>query len=657
MTDLWGFLLQTLTASGAAALLLVVKALFRDKLSPRWQFAAWSVLGLALLLPAGLGGRYALFNWPLLVEAAKTVLTGEYTLTRVLAPIPLPRLTLPGSAAEWLYAVYVAGVVCFLLRYLISYLRLRLALRRGTPAGEARLARIGAVAQRYGLAPCRAVEVPGLKTAFICGVLRPVLALPAGAETDDKVILHELLHRKHRDAAWGLVICFFRCLHWCNPLLWYCADRAGNDLEARCDQRVLELLEGEERRDYGRILLSMADEKYARVPGTSAMANGGRNIGRRVEAIARFKRYPAGMALASVCMILLLAAPLLLGTRAKAVYDGGRLDDAVEIPLAMASARLLRCTTPAGALDAYAKSVLAQNGYYRAMCAPLAEQEKIADSMLSASQENRWPLWDSGLPAWPNTQSGYYIYNLEPVGGDAYEGLLVMELNYPPDGQPAEGSGAWLGVQRVRAERKEGRWVALPLEEFEAVAVTDAALSQLRYECQDLPAQMYEAQAEGFTLRLEHQSVWTVNSYIQDDSWFSSSSTFDTTPQPHAEFTSMYQDASVYAVYTGDPADTAGITKIGVSVARLNADGSRPTLRNPGGGSGSSGDCFWGSGSPIGQGSEVCLGGGGSGKVDNSGISDWREDTGPEAYAADLYLNGEKAAELTLLPVEGGAAS
>lgn len=78
---------------------------------------------------------------------------------------------------------------------------------------------------------------------------------------DGKVLLHELLHLRHRDAAWGLVICLFRCLHWCNPLLWYCADRAGNDLEARCDQRVLELLEGEERRDYGRILLSMANEK------------------------------------------------------------------------------------------------------------------------------------------------------------------------------------------------------------------------------------------------------------------------------------------------------------------------------------------------------------------------------------------------------------
>ena len=399
MTDLWGFLLQTLTASGAAALLLVVKALFRDKLSPRWQFAAWGVLGLVLLVPAGLGGRYALVNCPWLVETAKTALTGDYSLTRVLAPIPLPRLRVPETAADWLYAVYAAGVLVLLIRYTRSYVRLRLALRHGAPAGEVRTAQIGAVAERYGLPVCRAVEVPGLTSAFICGVFRPVMALPAGTEADDKVLLHELLHLRHRDAAWGLVICLFRCLHWCNPLLWYCADRAGNDLEARCDQRVLELLEGEERRDYGRILLSMANEKYARAPGTSSMANGGKNIRRRIESIARFKKYPAGMALVSVCVAVTLAAPLLLGTRADAVYEGGgSLPRNMDVSAAMASARTVWCTTPAGALDTYAKSVLDQNGVYRAMCAPLEEQAAIGEELRANTEAGIYPTWDTGLP-------------------------------------------------------------------------------------------------------------------------------------------------------------------------------------------------------------------------------------------------------------------
>ena len=649
MTDLWGFLLQTLTASGAAALLLVVKALFRDKLSPRWQFAAWGVLGLVLLVPAGLGGRYALVNWPWLVETAKTALAGDYSLTRVLVPIPLPRLRVPETAADWLYAVYAAGVLVLLIRYALSYVLLRLALRHGAPAGETRTAQIGAVAERYGLPVCRAVEVPGLTSAFICGVFRPVLALPAGTEADDKVLLHELLHLRHRDAAWGLVICLFRCLHWCNPLLWYCADRAGNDLEARCDQRVLELLEGEERRDYGRILLSMANEKYARAPGTSSMANGGKNIRRRIESIARFKKYPAGMALVSVCVAVTLAAPLLLGIRADAVYEGGgSLPRNMDVSAAMASARTVWCTTPAGALDTYAKSVLDQNGVYRAMCAPLEEQAAIGEELRANTEAGVYPTWDTGLPCWPNTQSGYAVYNLEPVGGDAYEGLLVVELNYPPEGQAAEESHTWLAWQSLRTERQDGRWVVLPLGEFQAVETNWGSLPP--YNCENLPAYLYEARTENFTVRLRYQTAFRVDSYIQNNSWFFSSQSFDTTPQPQGEFTAMDgQELSV--IYTGDPADKDEIRSIGVSCAHVQEGEERPELRKAGtgnvGGSSSDGS-NWGARSlERDWGPEVRISGGG-------GSRHPKDFDQPAVYAADLYINGVKRAELTLLPVEGG---
>ena len=86
MRDIWAFLLQTLTASGTAVLLLVVKAMFQDKLSPRWQFSIWGVLGVILLIPAGMFGRYALFNWPLLIESLKTYLTGSYSMTNIVSP-------------------------------------------------------------------------------------------------------------------------------------------------------------------------------------------------------------------------------------------------------------------------------------------------------------------------------------------------------------------------------------------------------------------------------------------------------------------------------------------------------------------------------------------------------------------------------------------
>ena len=655
MRDIWGFLIQTLTASGAAVLLLVVKAVFRDKLSPRWQFGVWGVLALTLLIPAGWGGRYALVNWPWLVETVKTLLAGDYGLTRVAAPIPLPPAGAPETAADWLFLLYLAGVILLLARYAVSYLRLRLALRRGTPAGEEQTARIAAAAARYGLPACPAVEVPGLSSAFICGVFRPVLALPAGEAVDGKVLLHELLHLKYCDAAWGLIICLFRCLHWCNPLLWYCANRAGNDLESLCDQRVLERLEGEERRDYGRILLSMANDRYARSPGTSSMANGGRNIRRRIQAIARFKRYPAGMALVSVCAGVVLAAPLALGTTAQGVFTGDPpLPDRVDQAAAMASARTVPCATYAGALDAYAKAVLDQNVIYRALCAPLAEQSALAETLRAAEEDGDWLTW-TGLPGWPNVQAGYTYYNLQETEPGVWQALLAVELNGPPEGQPAAENAWYLAVQTVEAFQENGRWVVTPREDFRTVETRDGSWAD--WGCEDLPAWIYQAEAEGFRVIVRHQTSCKVTSTVTTEdsgSWFFSPQTsFDLTPQPRAEFDDVSDNDLLLAEYVGEPDLKTAYHEIGVSAAPMAEGEERPELRyagsDSGSGSSSNGENWASQSLPLGWESPVFLGGGGSG---GQGIGDLPPR--PASYAADLYLNGELAAELTLLPAEGG---
>lgn len=661
MSDIWSFLLQTLTASGAAAVLLAVKAMLRDKLSPRWQFAAWGMLALVLAVPAGLGGRYALLNWPLAVEFLRSLLTEEFgVLTRVSAPVPLPQFAgPPRTGAEWAYVVYLAGTVFFLVRYAVSYLSLRLALRRGTPAGEARAALIRETAERYGLPVCPAVEVEGLPSAFICGVLRPVLALPAGEETDEKVLLHELLHLRHRDAAWGLLICLLRCVHWCNPLLWYCADLAGNDLESLCDQRALERLEGEDRRDYGRILLSMANEKYARTPGTSSMANGGKNIRRRIEAIARFKRYPAGMALVGVCAVLVLAGPCLVGVRAQGVYTGGGpLPQRLRPYAAMASARTTCCTTYAGAFDTYAKAVLAENPVYLAMCAPLEDQDRlwISARLRRASRLESWdsvrmPRLESFTVDW---QSGYRIYNLRPVEDGAYEGLLVLEPDtvapwVEKELPPWDGTvhSRYLAIQPLRAEKQGDRWVVLPLGDFQVVQGDERTTGNL-----GLPAWVYEAQCGDFTLRMQYQTT----NYVEE-SYVTPYRVFSLAPQPGGLFTSGYYSTDLTAVYTGDPEKRQEIRSVGVSCAPWSFGDQRPELRSPGTGysTGSSSDGGeWGTTDTFNwamHGNEIPLGGGGGG---GSGGSEPWEYLPPDCYAADFYLNGEKIGELTLLPVEGG---
>ena len=488
MGNIWEFLLQTLTVSLAAAVLLIVKYLLADKLSPRWQYGVWGLLALRALIPAGMT-RQVLLPLPVWVDmwktAAERVLGSAYaspwSSLDAGSVLPLPSGA-PRSLTDWLFLVYVLGVLGWLLWKAAAYARLRLVLRRGTPASAEVSARLAAVCEKYGLRSCRAVEVEGLPTAFVCGVIRPVLALPRGG-ADDKVLLHELLHLKYFDAAQGIFWCLIRALHWCDPFMHYVLDRVGNDLESLCDQRVLERLEGEERREYGGILLGMANAKYARAPGTSSISNGGKNISRRIAAIVRFKLYPRGMALASVCIVLVLAAPLLLGS---AGTDIGHMypNELDGLDRSLAAARTTRCRTPAAALDTYAKGLIYDNGVFLAAASPFEKHGELYEGM-RASRAEGWVAYhyesepeqyaiDSG--------SGYLINNLVCSEG-VCEAELILTVNYVADLE----NGGWLKdadgdtltglyVVPVRAWKAEG-WVVEETGERQFIPITDFMVS------------------------------------------------------------------------------------------------------------------------------------------------------------------------------------
>ena len=488
MGNIWEFLLQTLTVSLAAAVLLIVKYLLTDKLSPRWQYGVWGLLALRALIPAGTA-RQVLLPLPVWVDMWKTAAerglgsayASPWSSLDAGSVLPLPSGA-PRSLTDWLFLVYVLGVLGWLLWKAAAYARLRLVLRRGTPASAEVSARLAAVCEKYGLRSCRAVEVEGLPTAFVCGVIRPVLALPRGG-ADDKVLLHELLHLKYFDAAQGIFWCLIRALHWCDPFMHYVLDRVGNDLESLCDQRVLERLEGEERREYGGILLGMANAKYARAPGTSSISNGGKNISRRIAAIVRFKLYPRGMALASVCIVLVLAAPLLLGS---AGTDIGHMypNELDGLDRSLAAARTTRCRTPAAALDTYAKGLIYDNGVFLAAASPFEKHGELYEGM-RASRAEGWVAYHyESVPEQYaiDSGSGYLINNLVCSEG-VCEAELILTVNYVADLE----NGGWLKdadgdtltglyVVPVRAWEAEG-WVVEETGERLFIPITDFMVS------------------------------------------------------------------------------------------------------------------------------------------------------------------------------------
>lgn len=545
MDNLWSVLAQTLALSVTAAVLLAAKRLFLDKLSPRWQYGVWAILALRALLPAGLLGRTLVPGGRVVLEAARlqvelplsSALTDPYGVTEVLAPVPLfPRgLPAPGSITDALFYLYAAGVLALLLWFLLAYIRLRRSLRRGLSPGPEVLAQVEGVAARYGLtAPRRVVVLPGLESAFVCGPLRLVLALP-DRPVDDKVLLHELLHLRHGDVWAGVGVCALRCLHWCNPLIWYCCDRMQNDCEALCDQRVLERLEGEERRAYGVILLSMADGRYARAPGTSSMANGGRNIKARIQAIARFRRYPAGMALASGCVAAVLALTCLGGVSGAAEVPGGTDRGA----LALAQAQLNRPTTVAGALDTYAKALLNDSPLYYAMVLPEEGREAVWKDALVPYQEVELedsPFWTLGFhwhrPSW---LAEWSVMNLLPDGAEGYTGTLFFS--------PLSEDNTYGIVYQQVAVRPDGDfWTVEPLGDL---TVRPDPNQEGIYLCpsSEAPYTTYVAETVTLHVEVDVQLQLNVNNAIFSTSTdlpaWASTYQLDPVPHPDASFTTM----------------------------------------------------------------------------------------------------------------------
>lgn len=449
MENIWGILLQTVTVSLTAGLLLLLKWMMADKLSPRWQYGVWSVLALRILVPVNMErdifGRLALWT-EIGKEVTERYLDSAYTnvYEAVAVRSVIPKITgMPVSVTDWLFVIYAAGIGASLMWYLVSYLRLRRLLRRGESASAKLRELICQTCEKYGLAvsrkrkkgndtKLRIVAVPGLASAFVCGVSRPVLAVPAGIALDEKIILHELLHLKYRDSLQSIFWCVLRSLHWFNPFMQYVFDRVGNDMESLCDQRVLERLEGEERREYGVILLGMANDRYARVPGTSSISNGGKNIARRIESIVRFKKYPKGMALVSVCIIFVLIGPVMVGTAAD-YSDYYRPVEDDELSASMAMSRLNRCGTAAGAVDTYAKGLIGENGIYIAMASPLEKQPQLEGAMRE-SAEDGWVIrhLDAGAELEYTKPVPCNVFNLKQLSEEEFEAILAIYVRRLP---------------------------------------------------------------------------------------------------------------------------------------------------------------------------------------------------------------------------------
>lgn len=167
--------------------------------------------------------------------------------------------------------VWICGVMFAILRRFYSYRRfLKEVCGTCKPVTDERVLNKGMEIQtRLGVGrtvpiyESDAVDIPMLIGFWKPGIYLPttLLAQMSGREYDVCLILHhELIHYKRRDICYKWLFQAALCVHWFNPLLYVFSRKFNVDCEFACDEAVMALLSEEGRKDYGNVLLDVAQK-------------------------------------------------------------------------------------------------------------------------------------------------------------------------------------------------------------------------------------------------------------------------------------------------------------------------------------------------------------------------------------------------------------
>ena len=259
---------EVLTVSALIVVVLLVRAIFKNRVPKRMIYCLWLVVLLKLCLPGTLASLPVLpaedaaapaqsAERP--VQTAPVIQRPAQTVTKPQTPAQQPVSPVQETAkpaakslttAQILQIVWFGGSALLGLwlfgAWAVFTIRLHRDRRFLGKRGGTRIYVSGAV-----------------KSPCLAGLLPAVYLTEDVLQTDEAelIVRHELTHLRHLDFLWS----FFRMaavsVYWWNPLVWLAAICSKHDAELACDEAVAAKLPERERLAYARAILAQAPRK------------------------------------------------------------------------------------------------------------------------------------------------------------------------------------------------------------------------------------------------------------------------------------------------------------------------------------------------------------------------------------------------------------
>ena len=303
---IYNFLIEAnIMASIAILLMIPLRKLFRKQLGNSAICFGWLLVAIRLLCPLSLPNPFIREIRPaFLSDETIRPIAGQIKVRLVDAIGDVGRLFWQAGNKEGYSRMQAAadgvdyngypqtiawiiliGTACVLLWFGFSNIRFRKKLRAG------RIEEISGGLKEMYLNMCKERKVRPVPVYFtdpvpgacLVGVFRPFIVLPVITAPEDvkNVLTHEICHLKNRDHIWNILRMLCCAIHWFNPLVWLAASMSRTDSELRCDDRVTEAMDEQERKDYANVLVYAAARKS--MPGIGVMATGMTMTGKRLK--------------------------------------------------------------------------------------------------------------------------------------------------------------------------------------------------------------------------------------------------------------------------------------------------------------------------------------------------------------------------------------
>ncbi len=261
---------EVLTISALIAVVLLVRAIFKNRVPKRMIYCLWLVVLLKLCLPGTLvslpvlpaedaaaptqSAELPAQTTPVFQQPAQTVVQPQTPTQQSGSPAQetVKPAAKPLTTAQILQIVSFSGSALLGLWLFSAWAVFTIRLHR-----DRRF-----VGKRGGT--CIYVS-DAVKSPCLAGLIPAVYLTQDVLQTDEAelIVRHELTHLRHLDFLWSFFRMAVVVVYWWNPFIWLAAICSKRDAELACDEAVAARLPESKRLAYARAILAQAPRKTA----------------------------------------------------------------------------------------------------------------------------------------------------------------------------------------------------------------------------------------------------------------------------------------------------------------------------------------------------------------------------------------------------------